>query len=128
MGRQKIPVAIVCCLVSVSLVIYVLVRGEGPRRAGVTLSEEYALPSKFMPPDEETELPIWLSDHGTHVPLIGVVTTRPHVDVDPVEDLKAQALMDSLSPGVRAQYEGAQLVREAGYVAFIEERMRRRMK
>ena len=33
--------------------------------------------------------------------------------------------MDSLSPGVRAHHEGAQLAREAEYVAFIEERMRR---
>ena len=128
MGRQRIPVAIVSFLVSVSLVIYVLVGGEGPRRAEVTLSEEYALPRKFMPPDPETERPIWLSDYGTHVPLISIPPTLPSADLNSVEDLTAQALMDSLSPGVRAHYEGAQLAGEAEYAAFIEERMQRRMK
>jgi len=35
-------------------------------------------------------------------------------------------LMDSLSPGVRASYEGALLEREeAEYAAFVETRMRR---
>ena len=129
MGRQKIPVAIVCCLVSVSLVIYVLVRGEGPRRAGVTLSEEYALPSKFMPPDEETELPIWLTDYNTHVPLIGVLTAPVLDELEAAEQAERDALVDSLSPGVRANYEGARQSEhereEAEYAAFIEERMRR---
>ena len=38
-------------------------------------------------------------------------------------------LMDSLSPGVRASYEGALLERdEAEYAAFVEGRMRRKMK
>jgi hypothetical protein len=37
--------------------------------------------------------------------------------------------MDSLSPGVRASYEGALLEREeAEYAAFIEEHRRRKMK
>ena len=136
MGKQEIPVATVGFLVSLAVVIYVLVGSEGPRRAEVTASVEDALLRKFMPPDEETELPIWLSDYGTHLPLISIPPALPSADLNPVEDLKAQALMDSLSPGVRAHYEGAQLAREAArkrehereeaeYVAFIEDRMRR---
>jgi len=138
-GRQKISVATVSFLVSLAVVIFVLVGSEGPRRAEVTVFEEDALPSELTPPDEETELPIWLSDYGSHVPLIGVPPALPSADLNPVEDLKAQALMDSLSPGVRAHREGAHLAREAArkrehereeaeYVAFIEERMRRKMK
>jgi len=39
---------------------------------------------------------------------------------------ESQRLMDSLSPGVRASYEGALLEREeAEYTAFVEERLRR---
>jgi hypothetical protein len=83
-----------------------------------------------------SELPIWLSDYGSHVPLIGVPPALPSADLNPVEDLKAQALMDSLSPGVRAHCEGAHLAREAArkrehereeaeYAAFIEERLQR---
>jgi hypothetical protein len=138
-GRQKLPVAIVCFLASLAIAIFVLVGSERPRRAGGTAFEEDAPPSKFMPRDEKAELPIWLSDYDTHVPLIGTFRARPSEDLDPVVDLEAQTLMDSLSPGVRAHYEGAELAREAApkteherdeaeYAAFIEERMRRRMR
>jgi hypothetical protein len=135
-GKQRILVATVSFLVSASIVIFVLVGSEGPRRAEGTVFEEDALPRKFMPPDEEAELPIWLTNYDTHVPLIGTLRALPSADLNPVEDLEARALMDSLSPGVRAHYEDAQLAREAGrkwehereeaeYAAFIEERMRR---
>ncbi|MBW2162062.1 MAG: hypothetical protein DRH23_16745 [Deltaproteobacteria bacterium] len=125
MGRQKRSVATVGFLVSLAVVIFVLVGSEGLRRAEVTVLEEDALPSKFMPRDEEAELPIWLTDYNTHVPLIGVLAALPSADLSPVEDLEAQALMDSLSPGVRAHYEDAHPSREAEYAAFIEEHLRR---
>jgi hypothetical protein len=135
-GRQEVRPAIVGFVVSLAIVIFVLVGSEGPRRAEGTVFEEDALPSKFMPPDEDAELPIWLTNYDTHVPLIGTLRALPSADLNPVEDLKAQALMDSLSPGVRAHHEGAHLAREAArkrehereeaeYAAFIEERMRR---
>ena len=133
--KLEIPVAIVSFLVSLSIVVFVLLGSEGPRRAGVTVFEEDALPSKYLPRDEEAEPPIWLSDYSSHVPLIGVFAALPSADLNPVED----RLMDSLSPGVRAHYEGARLAREAArkrghereeaeYAAFIEERIRRKGK
>ena len=122
------------------MVIFVLAGSEGPWRAEVTVFEEDALPSEYMPRDErERDRPVWLTNYDTHVPLIGIPPAFPSEDLDPVVDLEAQALMDSLSPGVRAHYEGAPPTREAArkrehereeaeYAAFIEERMRRRMK
>ena len=136
-GKQKIPIAIVCCLASMAIVIFVLAGGEGPQRAEVTVFEENAPPKMYMPHDErERGRPVWLTDYDTHVPLIGTLRALPSEDLDPVVDLQAQALMDSLSPGVRAHYEGAHPSREAvrkrehereeaEYAAFIEERMRR---
>ena len=52
MGKQEIPVAIVCVLASAAMVIFVLAGGEGPWRAEVTVFEEDALPSEYMPRDE----------------------------------------------------------------------------
>jgi hypothetical protein len=101
------------------------------------VTEEDAPRSKYMPYDElEPDRPVWLTDYDTHVPLIGILRALPSADLDPVEDPAAQALMDSLSPGVRASLEDARLAQaaasetehereEAEYRAFIEERMRR---
>ena len=137
MGKQKIPIVIVSLLVSLALAIYVWVGSEGSRRTGVTEDAEDALPKMFMPRDGlERDSPIWLTNYDTHLPLIGVPPTPLSEDLNPVVDLQAQALMDSLSPGVRAHYEGAHPSREAvrrtehardeaEYAAFIEERMRR---
>ena len=74
-------------------------------RAEVTVFEEDAPPSEVTPPAEETALPMWLSDYSSHVPLIGILLACSPADLNPVVDLEAQALMDSLSPGVRAQDE-----------------------
>jgi hypothetical protein len=77
-----------------------------------------------------------------HVPLIGYVVSPPDNDahaLGPASLLalpESDALLDSLSPGVRASYEGALLAEgdakksahereEAEYAAFIEERLRR---
>ena len=137
MGKQKIPIAIVCFLASLAIVIFVLVGGEGPRRAEVTVFEEDALPKMYMPRDErQGDRPVWLTNYATHLPLLSIPPALPSEDLYPVVDLQAQALMDSLSPGVRAHYEGAHPSREAvrkrehereeaEYAAFIEERMRR---
>ena len=78
MGKQKIPIAIVCFLASLAIVIFVLVGGEGPRRAEVTVFEEDALPKMYMPRDErERDRPVWLTNYATHLPLISIPRERP---------------------------------------------------
>jgi len=129
-GKLGILVAAICFVVSASIVIFVLVGGEGPRRAGGTAPEEYALPSKFMPlVERERDRPVWLRDYNTHVPLIGVLTAPVLDELEAAEQAERDAPVDSLSPGVRANYEGARQSEhereEAEYAAFIEERMRR---
>ena len=47
---------------------------------------------------------------------------NPYLESDA---LKSDALVESLSPGVRARYEGRLVDDEAEYAAFIEERLRR---
>jgi len=82
------------------------------------------------------------------IAVIGVLSaipgSPPSEEAEPVEFFEWDALMDSLSPGVRASYEGWLLQRkharwsgranaetrahrreEAEYAAFIEERLRR---
>ena len=79
--------------------------------------------------DEEAGLPDWLFDYNLHVPVIGVIYSPPERRPTLVGLSESQMLMDSLSPGVRASYEGALLERdEAEYAAFVEGRMRRKMK
>lgn len=93
----------------------------------------------------------WLTDYYLHVPLFGFFyplpgpEPPPDSDSDPVNVFEWDALMDSLSPGVRASYEGwllerkharwsgranaetrAHLREEAEYAAFIEARLRHR--
>jgi len=137
-GKQKISAATVAFLVSASLVITVLLEVGGPQRVEGTVFEEDTLPRKYGPHDEEDHLPVWLSDYSTHVPLIGIPPALP-ADLDSVEHLEASALADSPWPRVQTRNEAAQLAGEAArkrehereeaeYAAFIEERMRRRMK
>jgi hypothetical protein len=58
--------------------------------------------------------------------VIGVIYSPPDRRPTLVGLSESQRLMDSLSPGVRASYEGALLEREeAEYAAFVETRMRR---
>ena len=99
-------------------------------------------------PTQERARPAWLTDYSTHIGIIGVLSqipsSPPREEAEPVERSPFDALMDSLSPGVRASYEGWLLERkharwsgranaetrphlreEAEYAAFIEERLRR---
>jgi hypothetical protein len=107
-GKQKISVATAAFLVSASLVISVLLEVGGPQRVEGTVFEEDTLPRKYGPPDEDDELPVWLSDYSTHVPLIGIPPALP-TDLDSVEHLR------------KREHERE----EAECAAFIEERMRR---
>jgi hypothetical protein len=98
--------------------------------------------------NQERPRPAWLTDYSLHMNLIGVLGSPsgspPREDPNRVELSELDALMDSLSPGVRASYEGwllerkharwsgrataetrAHLGEEAEYAAFIEERLRR---
>ena len=126
MGRQEVRPAVVGFVVSVAVVILASVGGdEGPGDDNavpewLTGSDEGAV---F---DEEAGLPDWLFDYNLHAPMIGVIYSPPDRRPTLVGLSESQRLMDSLSPGVRASYEGALLEREeAGYVAFVETRMRR---
>jgi hypothetical protein len=83
--------------------------------------------------DPEREVRPWLRDYSLHVPLVGVVGAPPDLvdraKSDLIERAESDALLDSLSPGVRASLEGTRLTQaereEAEYRVFIEERMRR---
>ena len=135
-GKQGVSAAAISFLVSVSIVMFVLVGGEGPRQAEVTVFDEVPETNEFTAAGPEPDRPVWLTDYNTHVPLIGVLTSSFYDDLEAVEQAERDALVDSLSPGVRANYEGARPERAAArkrehereeveYAAFIEERMRR---
>jgi hypothetical protein len=113
--------------------------------------DEATVPEQNGESTQERARPAWLTDYSLHMNLIGVLGSPsgspPREDPKPVEAFESGALMDSLSPGVRASYEGWLLARaharrskrlreeaeqaaehlrqEAEYAAFIEERMRR---
>ena len=135
-GQAGVSAAAISFLVSVSIVMFVLVGGEGPRQAEVTVFDEVPETNEFTAAGPEPDRPVWLTDYNTHVPLIGVLTSSFYDDLEAVEQAERDALVDSLSPGVRANYEGARPERAAArkrehereeveYAAFIEERMRR---
>ena len=141
MGKHEVQPAIVGLLVSVSIVVFASFGGEGATRDEVTVSEE------DMESTQERARPAWLTDYSLHMNLIGVLGPPPGEDAEPVERSESDALMDSLSPGVWASYEGRFLEREhartnkrlreeaenaaehlreeAEYAAFIEARLRR---
>ena len=60
-------------------------------------------------PTQKRARPAWLTDYSTHIGIIGVLSqipgSRPSEEADR-RALRMDALMDSLSPGVRASYEG----------------------
>ena len=119
MGKQEVQPAIVGFVVSVSIVILASVGGEGVARDEVTVSAEDA------EQNQERALPEWLVDYNLHVPLIGVFYYPPDRKPHLVGLSESQRLMDSLSPGVRASYEGMIREREeAEYAAFVEGRLR----
>ena len=110
--------------------------------------ERYGEVAEDVEPTQKRARPAWLTDYSTHIGIIGVLSqipgSPPREEAEPVERSPFDALMDSLSPGVRASYEGwllerkharwsgranaetrAHLREEAEYAAFIEERLRR---
>ena len=112
MGRQEVRPAIVGFVVSVAVLGLASVGAEGGPRGDdavpvwLTGSDEGAV---F---DEEAGLPDWLFDYNLHAPVIGVIYSPPERRPTLVGLSESQRLMDSLSPGVRASYEGALLERE----------------
>jgi hypothetical protein len=75
--------------------------------------------------DEEAGLPDWLFDYNLHAHVIGVIYSPPERRPTLVGLSESQRLMDSLSPGVRASYEGALLEREeVEHAEYAERRLR----
>lgn len=111
--------AIVGFVVSVSIVVLASVGGEWATRDEATMSDWEAAVR------EEPGLPDWLLDYNLHAHLVGVIYRPPDRTPHLVGLSESQMLMDSLSPGVRASYEGALLEREeAEYAALAKERRR----
>ena len=112
MGRQEVRPAIVGFVVSVAVLVLASVGAEGGPRGDdavpvwLTGSDEGAVY------DEEAGLPDWLFDYNLHAHVIGVIYSPPERRPTLVGLSESQRLMDSLSPGVRASYEGALLERE----------------
>jgi hypothetical protein len=82
--------------------------------------------ARFDPASEqEPALPDWLTDYNLHAHIIGVFYSPPDRHPRLVGSFESDALMDSLSPGVRASYEGVLLERvEAEHAAYAERRLR----
>ena len=123
MGRQEVRPAIVGFVVSVAVVILVSVGGEGGPRGDDAVPEWLTGSDEGAVYDEEAGLPDWLFDYNLHAHVIGVIYSPPDRRPTLVGLSESQRLMDSLSPGVRASYEGALRAREeAEHAGFIEER------
>lgn len=105
-GKRVVQPVVVGFVVSVSIVVLASVGGEWAMRDEVTVSDE------DVEWNQERARPFWLTDYRTHVPLIGVVFDRSEYERDAVAQAEADALMESLSAGVRARYEGVVLERE----------------
>jgi len=110
--------------------------------------ERYGQAEEEVGSTQRRARPAWLTDYSLHMGIISVLSaipgSPPCEEAEPVELFEWDALMDSLSPGVRASYEGWLLERKharwsgranpetrahlrewAEYAAFIEERLRR---
>ncbi len=85
-------------------------RDDGPVNERLQTSDEAAAP--MQAPERRP----WLTDYNLHVPLLGGYYVpidphpRPDGDLDPVDSFESDALMDSLSPGVRTRLQG--MIRE----------------
>ena len=112
MGRQEVRPATVGFVVSVAVVILASVGGEGGPRGDDAVPEWLTGSDEGAVYDEEAGLPDWLFDYNLHAPVIGVIYSPPERRPTLVGLSESQRLMDSLSPGVRASYEGALLERE----------------
>jgi hypothetical protein len=145
-GRREVRPAIVGFVVSVVVVVLASVGGDGGPGGGEAVADEgaahdqeAALPegrNEAAASDQELTDPIWLRDYTTHVPLIGYVYSPDDYDPHHLTLSEWKTLMCSLSPGVRARYEGVVLEQEearkrersreeAAYAAFVETRVRR---
>jgi len=111
-GRQEVRPATVGFVVSVAVVILASVGGEGGPRGDDAVPEWLTGSDEGAVYDEEAGLPDWLFDYNLHAPVIGVIYSPPERRPTLVGLSESQRLMDSLSPGVRASYEGALLERE----------------
>jgi hypothetical protein len=98
--------------VSVAVVILASVGGDGGPRDGDAVPEWLTGSDEGAVYDEEAGLPDWLFDYNLHAHVIGVIYSPPDRRPTLVGLSESQRLMDSLSPGVRASYEGALLERE----------------
>ena len=126
MGRQEVRPAIVGFVVSVVVVVLASVGCDGGPGGDEAVPEWLTASDEGALFDEEAGLPDWLLDYNLHMPVIGVIYSPPDRRPTLVGLSESQRLMDSLSPGVRASYEGALLEwEEAEYAAFVEGRMRR---
>ena len=126
MGRQEVRPAIVGFVVSASIVIFTLVVGDGGPRDEDGVSEWLTTSDEGMASEQEAALPEWLTDYNLHVPIIGVFYSPPDRHPRRVGFSESDALMDSLSPGVRASYEDALREREeAEHAAYAQWRLRR---
>jgi len=125
-GRQELRPATVGFVVSVAVVVLASVGGDGGPGGDEAVPEWLTGSDEDAVYDEEAGLPEWLFDYNLHAPVIGVIYSPPDRRPTLVGLSEWKRLMDSLSPGVRASYEGALLEREeAEYAAFVETRMRR---
>ncbi len=112
MGRREVRPAIVGFVVSVVVVILASVGGDGGPRGDDAVPEWFTGSDEGAVYDEEAGLPDWLFDYHLHAPVIGVIYSPPKRRPTLVGLSESQRLMDSLSPGVRASYEGALLERD----------------
>jgi len=125
-GKQEVQAATIGFVVSASIVVFALVVGDGAPYDDNAVPEWLTTPDESTASEQEPALPDWLTDYNLHVPLIGVFYSPPDRHPRRVGFSESDALMDSLSPGMRAGYEGALREREeAECAAFIEGRLRR---
>jgi len=117
-GKQEVQPAIVGLLVSVSIVVFASFGVDEPPRDDAPVDERLEGSDEAAVPKQEPARAPWLTDYDLHVPLFGFFyplpgpEPPPDRDSDPVDVFKSDTLMDSLSPGVRASYEGWLLERE----------------
>jgi hypothetical protein len=124
-SKQEVGAATVGFVVSALLVIFALVVGDGVPRDDNAVPE-WLTGDEGTASGQEPELPEWLTDYSLHVPLIGYIYSPADHHARRVRRAESDALMDSLSPGVRASYEGAVFEREeAEHAGYAEWRMRR---
>ena len=78
--------------------------------------DEATAPEENVESNQERARPAWLTDYSLHMNIIGVLGSPcgspPSEVAEPVERSPFNALMDSLSPGVRTSYQGWLLERE----------------